>query len=255
MATSKPRTVIDGSERSPMPGATSTCAVDPHERIEISVRLRPKPSAPAPDAGGALGDTLPAQRRYLTRAEYAAAHGADGSDIAKVEAFAKAHGLAVVHASPARRTVMLSGSAEALGTAFGTQLHQFDHPEGTYRGRTGTLSVPDRPGRHRRRRVRARQPAAGPAALPGARRPEARSSRAPPRHRSRRRSWRSSTTSRPALDGSGQCIAIIELGGGFKPADIKTYFTGLGLPVPTVKAVSVDGGRTARPTPTAPTAR
>ena len=60
---------------------------------------------------------------------------------------------------------------------------------------------------------------------------------------SRRRNSRRSTTSRPASTARGQCIAIIELGGGFKPADISAYFAGLKLPVPNVKAISVDGGR------------
>lgn len=43
------------------------------------------------------------------------------------------------------------------------------------------------------------------------------------------------------LDGSGQCIAIIELGGGFRKADIKAYFQKLGLPMPKVKTARVDG--------------
>jgi kumamolisin len=42
--------------------------------------------------------------------------------------------------------------------------------------------------------------------------------------------------------GAGQTVALIELGGGFRPADIDTYFAGLDLPVPTVVAVAVDGG-------------
>jgi kumamolisin len=44
-------------------------------------------------------------------------------------------------------------------------------------------------------------------------------------------------------DGSGQCIGIIELGGGYKPADLRTYFASLGIPTPRVKAVSVDHAR------------
>lgn len=43
--------------------------------------------------------------------------------------------------------------------------------------------------------------------------------------------------------GWKQTIALIELGGGFKPADIHTYFTSLGLPVPTVVPIGVDGGK------------
>ncbi len=46
-------------------------------------------------------------------------------------------------------------------------------------------------------------------------------------------------------NGPDQTIAIIELGGGFRETDIKTYFTKLGLPAPQVEAVSVDGGTNA----------
>ncbi len=45
--------------------------------------------------------------------------------------------------------------------------------------------------------------------------------------------------------GPEQTIAIIELGGGFNPADINAYFDKIGLPAPKVEAVSVDGGTNA----------
>ena len=45
------------------------------------------------------------------------------------------------------------------------------------------------------------------------------------------------------LDGTGECIAIIELGGGFRRKDLTAYFAALGIPAPTVSSVSVDGGR------------
>jgi kumamolisin len=49
----------------------------------------------------------------------------------------------------------------------------------------------------------------------------------------------------PDADGTGQTIAIIELGGGFGQHDLDTYFGGLGLPTPSVTAVSVDGATNA----------
>lgn len=42
---------------------------------------------------------------------------------------------------------------------------------------------------------------------------------------------------------SGQTIGIIELGGGYRFADLAAYFKTLGLPAPAVTAVSVDGGK------------
>jgi hypothetical protein len=37
--------------------------------------------------------------------------------------------------------------------------------------------------------------------------------------------------------GQGQCIGIIELGGGYRPTDLKTYFSGLGVALPKVSTV------------------
>jgi kumamolisin len=45
--------------------------------------------------------------------------------------------------------------------------------------------------------------------------------------------------------GAGQTIAVIELGGGFSTSDLETYFGGLGIPVPSISAVSVDGASNA----------
>jgi kumamolisin len=42
-------------------------------------------------------------------------------------------------------------------------------------------------------------------------------------------------------DGTGQTVAIIELGGGYSASDLATYFSSLGVPAPAVTAVSVDG--------------
>ncbi len=47
------------------------------------------------------------------------------------------------------------------------------------------------------------------------------------------------------MTGAGQTIGIIELGGGYNTSDLTTYFDGLGIAVPTVTAVSVDGGTNA----------
>lgn len=44
-------------------------------------------------------------------------------------------------------------------------------------------------------------------------------------------------------DGSGYTCGIIELGGAFKQSDLNSYFGELGLPVPNVEAVGVDGGK------------
>ena len=44
---------------------------------------------------------------------------------------------------------------------------------------------------------------------------------------------------------AGQTIGLIELGGGYRTADLTAYFKSLGLTAPTVVAVPVDGGKNA----------
>ena len=236
------RHIVPGSERNVMPGATVSGDVAPDERFEVTVRLRTKPSSRSLGEGGAHDDRPPAQRRYLSREEYAAGHGADPQDIAKVSAFATTHQLVVVESNTARRSVVLSGTATTLAAAFGVALKQYEHAGGTYRGRTGSISVP----------ADLAQIVEGVFGLDD--RPQATPhfQRFHPDGEALSRAAGASFTPPqlaglykfPAgLDGSGQCIGIVELGGGFKPGDIKAYFTSLGLPVPTVKAVCIDGGR------------
>jgi hypothetical protein len=45
------------------------------------------------------------------------------------------------------------------------------------------------------------------------------------------------------VDGTGQSIALIELGGGYNDADLTAYFKRLGIRKPNVVAVSVDGAK------------
>src|SRR5438876_628715 len=111
MSTNQNRKAIPGSERSAISGAIAVGPVAGDERFEVTVRVRRQTSLQGLATQGFSADVLPAKRRYLTREEYAASHGADPADLAKVEAFARAHGLVVVESSPARRSVFLSGTA------------------------------------------------------------------------------------------------------------------------------------------------
>jgi kumamolisin len=252
MAKSPNRQAIAGSDRgAPLHNARVVGPIPADERFEVTVRIRRKAAlASAAAASGFHADQAPAKRKYLTRDHYAANYGADPADIAKVEAFAKAHGLVVVESSAARRSVFLSGTAADFAKAFGTTIEQYEHDGGTYRGRSGELTVPaelapivegvfgidNRPVAkpHFQRRKTMSGIGIQPHATGG--------SFTPPELA---KLYNFPT----GLDGSGQCIAIIELGGGYRVADIKAYFQNLGLPVPNVKTVRVDGGNNQPSTP------
>ena len=90
----------------------------------------------------------------------------------------------------------------------------------------------------RAQRTRTRQPAAGKGPLP---RCKYRLVRDPAPSLRRCRLPASTSTS---VNGKGETIGIIELGGGFTTSDLSTYFSGLKIsPAPTVVAVSVDGAQ------------
>ena len=233
---------VPGSERAPLPGARAVGAADPNERIQVTVVLRraagAAPTQPAVSARSLQG------RKYLTREELEAAQGAAAQDIARVEAFAQEHGLDVVEADRARRSVVLSGTVGDLSAAFGVTLTRYEHPGGTYRGRTGAVQVPaelgpivqavlgldDRPQSSPKFRIhrpteQARTVGAQAAASTSFTLPQLAKLYDFP----------------TGLDGSGQCIAIIELGGGYRNADLKAYFAQLKIPLPKVTSIAVDG--------------
>jgi kumamolisin len=246
------RKTIDGSDRgSPLHGAHVVGPVPADERFEVTVRVRRKAALGSLTANGFHADKAPGKRNYLTREHYAANYGSDPADIAKVEAFAKAHNLVVVESSPARRSVFLSGTAEDFAKAFGTTIEQYEHDGGTYRGRTGALTVP----------ADLAPVVEGvfgidnrPVAKPHFQRPRMSPGIGIQNHTTGNGSFTPPQLAKlynfpTGLDGSGQCIGIIELGGGYRSGDIKTYFQEIGVAVPHVTTVRVDGGHNQPSTP------
>jgi kumamolisin len=187
-----------------------------------------------------MSSSLPRKRQYLSREEFATRYGADPADVAKVEAFAHQHNLTVVEASLARRTLVLAGTIAALSTAFGMKLATYEHPEGTFRGRTGPVMIPSELAgvvqgvfgfdnrRQARPRFRQAQTRAGTvrAAAQGGYTP----------------TQIAQLYNFPSgVDGTGECIGILEFGGGYQSSDLDSYFQQLGVATPSITAVSVDG--------------
>ena len=230
---------LKGSSRAPLAGATRIGPADATEKIRVTVTVR-RGSAPGEFPSDAdLGRGLPSQRTYLTREEFAAKHGARADDVAALRAFAADNNLEIVSEEPARRTIVLGGTVGAFSKAFAAELEHHSIAGRTYRCRTGTLQIPaelesviegvfgldSRPQAktHFRRRVRAAATDVSYTALQVAQ-----------------------AYNFPAgADGSGQAIAILELGGGYRAPDLTAYFSNLGLAVPAVSAISVDGASNA----------
>ena len=228
---SQTRVELAGSHRQTVEGASSPKPVDSNEIIQATVIIRRRARGQKP-AAEEFAYRHANTRTYHTRGEYAVLHGADPADIAAVEAFAHEHGLTVAEKSAARRSLVLKGTVANMQQAFGTTLGHYDTPRGGYRGRTGALTIPADLqgiitavlGLDNR-----------PVAKPHVRRAQAAkvSGALTPQQVAQAYSFPTNAT------GAGQTIGIIELGGGFSAADLKTYFGGHG---PSVTSVSVDGG-------------
>jgi len=243
---SSKRQTLPKSHKNSLKGATLIGAVNPEQTITVTIRIRPRPSTPAAEEARASG-------KRLTQAQFAELFGADPADIARLEDFAHRHGLTVLEASVAERKLRLSGPASAMQAAFGTTLKNYSLGPLEYRGRTGTLSVTDdvhplieavfgldnRPQVHPHFRFHPHQRRTGNKPTAGLKPRTAGDGSFTPVEVAQLYRF-------PAkLDGTGQTIAIIELGGGYTNTDLKNYFAGLKAPAPQVTAVSVDGGRNA----------
>jgi kumamolisin len=240
------RIPLVGSDKQPVADAEEIGDLHPDERIEVSVQLRPRAQQELIAHVESLSTLAPAARQPLSREEFAQRFGADPADIARVEAFARANGLAVVETSPGRRTVVLAGSSRAISSAFGVTLKSFNHPDGgTFRGRQGPIFVPrdlasivtgvfgldDRPAAKPHFRRLDQLPGSGSTVAAAV------NTSFTPDQIGKLYGFPSDVT------GQGQCVGIIELGGGYRGADLTAYFRQLGIPRPQVVSVSVDHGR------------
>jgi len=215
------KVTLKGSERTAVPGARAVAPADPTERLEVSVIVRrgAREALQARVAKLAAGDRTVG---ILSREEFNKKHGADAADLAAVRKFAGAHGLSVIEEDAGRRTVILSGTVEQFNAAFSVQLQQFTHTGGTYRGRTGAIQLPteldgvieailgldNRP--QAKPHFRVRPPGNTNKKLDGA---TPQISFTPLQV--------ASLYGFPSGTGEGQCVAIIELGGGYRAADLK----------------------------------
>ncbi len=207
---------LPGSTRDPAPGAQRQQPLDPATEVDFTVVLRPRSDGHV---------------------------GADPDDVAAVTSALLAAGLQITLTDAPSRRLRVRASVATIDTVFAAGLEQVTStaPNGravTHRQRIGALSVPDALAD----RVIA--------VLGIDNRPQARA-------QFRIASARAGSTSYTPVelgdiykfpagtDGTGQQVAIIELGGGFAHRDLDTYFQGLGLATPSVQAVSVDGARNA----------
>jgi kumamolisin len=238
------RTVLSGSEKRPVALAAGKKPAAGGEQLTVSVIVRRKKPLSAAHASG---------EQRLTHARFNADHGADPEAVALVKRFAKEFSLKVEPGMPApgRRTVKLTGSVANMQRAFGVSLSHCTIEGETYRVRDGNILLPaelqgyvvavlgldNRPQAKPHFRVLGEVAAAEVEGGGFARAHAAGQSSYTPVQVGQLYQFPQGITA------AGQTIGIIELGGGFRQADITAYFKSLGQKPPTVIAVPVGNGK------------
>jgi kumamolisin len=243
-----PRAVLPGSEKAPYLLAAGETPAPPKTKITVSVIVRRKAPLKTANRTG---------KQRLTRAQYRQSHAADPEAVKLVRAFAKDYNLQVAPDTPGPelRTVKLIGTIADMQRAFGVTLMHKANEGATYRVREGSITLPEqligpvqailgldnRPqaAPHFRVLGEAGDISAKIAQGGGFASPHAGSSATsftPPQ-------IAALYQFPPNASAAGQTIGIIELGGGYRTADITTYFKSIGQKTPKVTAVSVDGGK------------
>jgi kumamolisin len=233
--------VLAGSERKAVRGARLIHNSHPDQTIEVSIRIRSKAEARRHELKNALAKP---GFKHMSRAEFEKTYGGDPADLEKIKKFAQEFNLKVHETGTelARRTVLVSGTVSNLQKAFHVELKEYSHPKGNFRGRIGAISVPSDYA----------EIITGVFGLDNRPQAEPHFRRAPVPDKHKKKTHTSNTSydpnevaqiyDYPTGDGTGQCIGLIELGGGFQLDDISTYFSGLKITPPQVISVSVDGG-------------
>ncbi|HEY4304692.1 MAG TPA: S53 family peptidase [Gemmatimonadaceae bacterium] len=233
----------------PQLAGTDTIAIENARRVRtwqstepLTLTLHLRSRAEDPNAlEQAFEDIIAGRRPTLDRKTFADEFGARRDDVTAIRRFAKEKGFQVKSLSAAKRIVRLSGTRGQLGAAFGVNTVRYTLSGATWNSFVGPLYLPpelesrviavlgfdDKPelSRHRAGAMAA----AAPKPKISYTAPEVGNLYRFPEH----------------LDGEGQTIGVIALGGGYRPKDMRTYFHALELPAPQIRSRSVNGVRNA----------
>ncbi len=224
----QPNTKLTGSFK-PLKAGANLQDTSKDEFITVTVRLRRQKALPADAIKG----------NFLSRETYENEYGAALEEAEQVENYAHEYGLTTVSVNLARRSVHLTGTISEFEKAFNTTVKS----ENNFRVLASEVQVPEA----------LKDVIVGVFGLDNhpIARPMFQIAKSEGKIVSHAAAPQAFTPNQLAgiygfptgVNGKGQCIAIIELGGGYRTKDITAYFKEIGVTKPTVKAVSVDGGK------------
>lgn len=214
--------------------------IDPSVMLEVLVLLRPNQNFQLSDALDQVNSSRESHRRGHFEIEALLRESAaESEEIEAVRRFARKHRLKVVRVDTRVRTIILRGTARAMSAAFGVSI--LVAPDGRRSHRkalaipkdlTGVIGVfglsnepvSKRPGR---KKFPPEESMIPPPVNPHTR---------PPKEFRQLYEFPKNAT------GKGQCIGVLEFGGGFSPARLRSYLRKLGVAAPRLKVREIPPG-------------
>lgn len=210
----------------------------PNQWIEVTLGVARKQKLPTL---ANLENKKPRDRKYMTRDELEKTYGASDSAVDQITAYAQKHNLQVTRSEPGAARMRLAGTVEDISNAFGVTLFDYHQDKlGDFHGHTGPVSIPAELkdavtgvfGFNNHRHLR-RHPATAEVAV------------LTPMAAAPRRPWfeppeLATLYNFPNATGKGQCIGLLEFGGGVEADSVTAYFEKLGIAKPNVLTIPVN---------------
>jgi kumamolisin len=210
----------------------------PNQWIEVTLGVARKQKLPTL---GALENKKPRDRKYMTRDELEKKYGSSDDAVNQITAYAHKHNLQVTRSEPGAARMRLAGTVEDISNAFGVTLFDYHQDKlGNFHGHTGPVSIPAELkdavtgvfGFNNHRHLR-RHPATAEVAV------------LTPMAAAPRRPWfeppeLATLYNFPNATGKGQCIGLLEFGGGVEADSVTAYFQKLGIAKPNVLTIPVN---------------
>jgi kumamolisin len=231
----------------PLPNSTHTLPAgsliqrrtSPHQWIEVTLGVARKQKLPSL---ATMENQKPRDRKYMTRDQLEETYGADTDAVDRITAYAHQHNLQVTRMEPGAARMRLAGTVEDISAAFGVSLFDYKHATlGDFHAHTGPVSVPAELAgavtgvfgfnnhRHLRRNKATPVTVLTPVSAAAASTPRY---FLPPEL--------GTLYDFPDATGKGQCIGLLEFGGGVDTKSATEYFKKLGIAEPNITSVSVD---------------
>jgi kumamolisin len=245
------------SDLVPLPGSTKRSAADaavlnaaPVGAFEVTIVVRRR--NPLPVHRDRM-DERAGDLYKMSREERGLFYGADPEDVRKVEIYAQRCGLHILSSDLQHRMVRVSGDAESFALAFGVELKMCIQKGREYRCRSGDVYLPrdlqavvtsvmgldNRPfAKPHYRAVRVRHGKTESGAVPKSAVGGVTAAGTPGGPGLPSSQVAALYNFPTPYDGTGQRIAILELGGGYRQTELDTYFARLGIRSPVVKTIA-----------------